>query len=371
MASVRDIAEQAGVSIATVSRALNNDAGVSSSTRERVLSIANGVGYAATVGRRAASHIGFAYTGEQNFTHAFEAAVLEGVAKALGSSGHSMVLMNLKRSRMPGENFTQMFMRNGVRGVILRVTAESRDLCHEIAAERFPHVVLAERFESPDVCCIDCDSKPDSLRAVEHLIALGHRRIAFAVHNVPDRDHQDRFEGYREALALHDLPFEANWVYRQPATLSGGATAFKMIMSEPNRPTAIYFADWLPAVGAIKAAHELGVRVPDGISIVGFDDAHMRHTVHPPLTAVCQNAIQLGSEAALRLSQMLAGRRRAPFQITLPSFFEINESSGPPPARPERVNPNGHSAAYRPSAGDVARDTTDSAASDGAARRDP
>ena len=340
MSSVRDIAEQAGVSIATVSRALNNDPGVSRTTRERVLTIANGVGYTAAVGRRATQHIGYAYTGEQNFTHPFEAGVLEGVTKALGGNGYSLVMMNIKRARMPGENFTQMFIRNGVRGVILRVTAESRDICQDIAAERFPHVVLAERFDTPDVCCIDCDSKPDSMRAVEHLIALGHRRIAFGVHNVPDRDHQDRFEGYREALALHDLEFDPNCVFRQPATLSGGATVLKMIMSQSDRPTAVYFADWLPAVGALKAAHELGVAVPEAISIVGFDDTNMRQTVHPTMTAVCQNANQLGSEAASRLSQALSGRRREPFQITLPSFFEINRSSGPPPAEPTRVSPN-------------------------------
>jgi len=341
MASIRKIAERAGVSIATVSRALNNDLGISPKTRDRVLAVANSAGYKAAVGRRVTNSVGFAYTGEQTLSHPFEAAVLEGAVKSLGSAGFNLVLLNLKRDKLRGETYTQFFLRTGVRGVILRIVAESRGICRAIAAEGFPHVVLSERFESSDINCIDCDSKPDSIRAVEYLIALGHRRIAFAAHNIPDRDHTDRFEGYREALAKHRLPFRQDLVFKHPATLAGGATVLKMVMSMPERPTAVYYADWLLAIGGIKAAHELGVRVPDDISIVGFDDTNMRQAVHPTLTAVCQNAVKLGAGAGTCLAQVLVGERKEPFQITAPSFFEINESTGPIPEHVVRIAANG------------------------------
>ena len=106
----------------------------------------------------------------------------------------------------------------------------------------------------------------------------------------------------------------------------------KMMMSMPNRPTAVYFADWLLALGGLKAAHELGVRVPEDLSIIGFDDTNMSDAAHPRLTAVCQDAVQLGVEAGVRLSRLVTGRSKEPFQITVPSFFEINESTGPAPA---------------------------------------
>jgi len=97
-----------------------------------------------------------------------------------------------------------------------------------------------------------------------------------------------------------------------------------------DRPTAIYFADWLLAIGGLKAAYALGVRVPQDLSIMGVDDTDLRHTVHPTLTAVCQNAFDVGAKAGHALKQILAGQAATPLQITLPGFFEINESTGAP-----------------------------------------
>lgn len=344
MPTVRKIAQEAGVSVATVSRALNNDSAISGKTREMVLAIANSCGYMPKTGRRVTTNIGFAYTGEQALAHPFEAGVLEGVVKGIEESGFNVMLLNLRRGKRRDETFTQYFMRNGVRGTILRVVAESRHVCTAIAKEGFPHVVISERFDSPKVNCIDCDSRPDSVRAVEYLVALGHRRIAFATHIVPDRDHEDRFEGFKEALAKHDLPVDESLILRHPATLAGGATVMRMAMSMPNRATAIYFADWMLAVGAVKAAHAMGVCVPDDISIVGFDDADGRHCVHPTLTAVCQDAVKLGFEAASGLMRWLSSESREHFQITASTFFEVNESTGPPPARVRRVASNGNHA---------------------------
>ena len=344
MTTVRKIAKEAGVSVATVSRALNNDAAISERTRELVLTIANSRGYMAKTGRRVTTNIGFAYSGEQILSHPFEAGVLEGVAKGVAESGYNVVLLNLGRGKRRDETYTQYFMRNGVRGVALRVVAGSRDVCHAIAREGFPHAVISERFDSDEINCIDCDSRPDSERAIEYLIALGHRRIAFATHNVPDRDHQDRFDGYKAAFTKNGLEVDESLVLRHPATLAGGSTVLKMVMSMPDRPTAVFCADWMLAVGAVKAAHELRVRVPDDLSIVGFDDADGRHCVHPTLTAVCQDAVKLGSEASSRLIKMLEGESVGQFQVTAPTFFEVNESTGPPPENVVRIVSNGNHA---------------------------
>ncbi len=117
------------------------------------------------------TNIGFAYSGEQSLSHPFEAGVLEGVAKGVEESGFNVVLLNMRRSKRRDETYTQYFMRNGIRGVTLRVVEETRDVCNAIAKEGFPHVVISEWFDSEDVNCIDCDSRPDSVRAVEYLIA--------------------------------------------------------------------------------------------------------------------------------------------------------------------------------------------------------
>ncbi|MFO0838121.1 MAG: LacI family DNA-binding transcriptional regulator [Phycisphaerae bacterium] len=328
MSSVRRIAARAGVSIATVSRVLNNSPAVSVPTREAVLSVANRVGYVKGRLRRAGSaSIGFVHTAVRTISHAFDAAVLEGIVRGAEEARHDVLIISLHRDKSPDETHAQFFGRKGVSGVILRTTAATRDICREIAGEGFPHVVLSEQFDEPYVSYLDGASGPESQRAVEYLIALGHRRIGFAMHNVPDRDHLDRLEGYRHALRAAGIQLDERLVFRQPAKLAGGATVLTMAMNMPDRPTALFSADPALAIGLIKKAHELGVRVPQDLSIIGFDDTDLRFSVHPTLTAVCQDASALGYEAARWITR---GAVRESLRKTIPTFFEVNGSTAPP-----------------------------------------
>ena len=330
MPSIRQVAEHAGVSISTVSRVLNN-AKVHPRTRERVLAVANRAGYVAAVGKRVTTHIGFAYMGEPTLSHPYDSAVLAGVARGTDEHNFDVVVVNIKRDKRSDESYTQFFVRKGVRGVILRTMEESRAACMAIADEGFPHVVVSERYDAPHVNYIDGESRPESLRAIEYLISLGHRRIAFGVHNVPDRDHLDRFEGYCEALARNGLEFDERLVFRQKYNLAGGATIMSLITNMKDRPTAIYFADPMLGVGAVKRALQMGVRIPEDLSVIGFDDTDLRHGVHPTLTAVCQDASALGYEAAAYLTRILNGQTKEALRKTLPTFLEVHESTAPPP----------------------------------------
>jgi DNA-binding LacI/PurR family transcriptional regulator len=373
VSSVREIAEQAGVSITTVSRALNNDATVNPKTRERIVAVANRFGYVATVGRRNTNNLGFLYLGEQTINHPYDCAVLAGVAQGVDECRFDVVVLDLRRDKRRDENYTQFFMRKGVRGVIIRTMAESRHICRDIAREGFPHVVVSERFEDNGVCCIDCESRSDSRRAVEYLIALGHRRIAFGVHNIPDRDHNDRFDGYKEALANHGIAFRDDLVFRHQYTLAGGQTVMTMIASMPQRPTAVYFADPMMGVGAVRMAHELGLRIPGDISVIGFDDSELRFSVYPTLTTVCQDAQALGFEAALHLTRMIRdGNVKTGFQKTLPTFFEVHDSTGPPPVNPAvvRVDPGSIERALAPASVRNGGSARRERRSSGAARKD-
>jgi len=337
MASVRQIAREAGVSISTVSRVLNNDSSVHPDTRTKVLAVANEKGYTPSVGRRVTTHVALAYTQEMTLSHPYDATVIEGLAKGLDERGFDLVILNLHRDKRPNETYTQFFIRKGVRGVILRTMKETRSVCNTIADEGFPHVVISERFDEPNVCSIDCDSKPDSIRAVEYLIGLGHERIAFGVHNVSDLDHLDRYYGYVEALERNNIEVDEGLIFRQPFTIAGGAAIMNMAMGLKSPPTAFYFADPLLGIGAIKRAHELGIRVPDDISIVGFDDTDIRYSVWPTMTAVCQKASMLGLEAALWLTRMLTDGHQRVLNKSIPTFFEVYDTTGPV-SKPQRTN---------------------------------
>jgi DNA-binding LacI/PurR family transcriptional regulator len=232
-------------------------------------------------------------------------------------------------------------MRKGVRGAIVRTLARSRHICEKIADEGFPSVVIAERFENPNVNYVCYDSQQDSRRAVEHLISMGHRRIALAVHAIPDSDHAARIDGYHDAMRAAGLEIDHELVLSVLAGMESGRSTINRLMSIPQPPTAIYFTDPLTCVGALQRAHALGLRIPDDLSIVGFDDSDMRFRTWPVLSAVCQDAAQLGFEAALWLTRKLAGVHDEPMRKAMSTFFEVHETTGLPPARPVRVLPNG------------------------------
>lgn len=344
MSSVRAIAKQAGVSITTVSRVLNNGPSVNARTRERVLKVANRFGYVPNVGKRVTTYIALCYTRDVTISDPFDATVIGGITRGIDEYKFDLVILNLQRDKKPDESYTQFFRRKGVRGALIRTVADTRQVCAEIAEEGFPHVVISDRFEQPNVNYIDCDSRPDTKRAIEYLLSLGHKRVGFSMHNTQDRDHLDRLEGYKSALLEHDLPFDEQLIFRHPYTTEGGAAAMNMAISMRPRPTAIFFADPMTAVGAVKRAHELGVRVPEDLSIVGFDDTDARHAVHPTLTAVCQDAKRLGYEAALWLTRYLNQNSSPELRRTIPTFFEVNQSTAPWRSSSEL---DGHDAADR------------------------
>jgi DNA-binding LacI/PurR family transcriptional regulator len=340
MSSVRQIAKNMRLSAATVSRALNNHPEISAQTRDRVLKVANEIGYYSSIGKRVATNIALAFTSDAYLTE-FDNLLLAGIMRGVAEQGFDVTLLNLQRDKTSDETYTQFFMRKGVRAAVLRTFTHSRDVCEEIAREDFPAVVVAERFDNPKVNCIYSDSGPESRRAVEHLLNLGHRRIGFMMNHLPDRDHTDRLNAYRAALEAAGIEYDRELVIAVPADLAGGKAAINRLMSLPLPPTAIFFADPLACVGAIARANEIGLRIPDDLSIIGVDDSDIRFRVWPTLTAVCQDAIQPAFEAALWLTRKLVGRESGAFRKRAASFFEVHGTTGRPTPNPLRVLPDG------------------------------
>jgi DNA-binding LacI/PurR family transcriptional regulator len=343
VSSVREIAKLAKVSVATVSRALNNHPDVDPLTRDRVVAAANQTGYAPSVGKRMTTVIGLVYPGEPVKADygAFDAALLTGILRGVSEHKFDVKLVNLQRDKSADETYTQFFLRKGLRGLIVRTYDSTRYVCQAIAAEGFPSVVVADRFEDPKVNFICCDSRDDSRRAVGHLIHLGHRRIACAVHNIPDTDHKDRREGYAQALAEHGIPVDPSLTYEIVASFEGGNAAINRIMGQPKPPTAIFFTDALATVGAMRRCQELGIDIPRDLSVIGFDDSDIRHHAWPPFSAVCQDARMLGEEAAIWLTRSLLGHAESRMRVVRPTMLEINLSTAPPARDRFRILPDG------------------------------
>lgn len=341
MTNIRRIAEKAGVSIATVSRVVNGSAAVAPDLRDRVLKAVNRFGYTPTVGRRASTSIGLVYTGPFSVGSPYDMACIAGIVSALEESEFDLSMVHLRRDKRANENYSQFFFRKGIRGAILRSTSADRDIVCGIAEEGFPSVVLGDHFDDPRPVFVYNESRKASREGLEHLVSLGHQRIAFAVNDIEDGDHLDRLEAYRETLRDHGI-YDPSLEFRVPAHQLDGAQLIRKMMSLVSPPTAVYFADPFIAEGAIKETHRIGLEIPGEFSILGFDDADARHTVFPAMTAICQDARLLGRlafEVLVRHCAEKPTQRKA--VVPGSAWLEINHTTGRAPNRAVRVLPNG------------------------------
>jgi DNA-binding LacI/PurR family transcriptional regulator len=332
MPSVREIARQVGVSPATVSRVINNRANVTPALRRKILGAVNRSRYIPRVGLRSTANIALVYTGESSLGCPFDAALLYGMTSPLEERGFDLAVLNLGRLRAAGDHdFSHLFMLKGVRGVVLRTDAKTRNVCEQIAAEGFPAVVVGDRFDNPTVSYVYCESRESSREAVQHLLDLGHQRIGLCINVVEDSDHADRLAGYRQALQSGGIEPDERLVFRVAARRESGMQVIRRIRAMPDRPTALYIADPMTAVGAMGEAQEMGLRVPQDLSIVGFDDSEVRFVVHPQMTAVCQDAVAMGREAFAALDQLIRGTGQTDsVRLALPTTFEVHGSTAAP-----------------------------------------
>ena len=331
MSSMRRIAERSGVSVATVSRVLNNHPHVDEKTRQRVLAEAELARYV-SVSQRTQAVLGLVYP--EDIVRAeygsFDMALLSGMLEGVNEQRYDVKIVSIRRDKSPEETYAQFFSRKGLRGVILRCFRNDHAMIQKIAREQFPMIVVAEHFDDPSVSFVRSDSYDSSRRAMEHLLLLGHRQIALAIHNVADSDHADRRRAYADSLHVAGLSVQPGLIFENPASFSAGERVVDGIVAMRERPTAVYATNPMTALGIMRRAQQLGLLIPRDLSLVGMDDSDVRSHVWPRMSAVCQDASSLGYEAASSLMQVLTDGRRHAVRKLLPTTFEVNGTTAPP-----------------------------------------
>ena len=346
--TIRGIADAVGVSAATVSRSLNNSPVVSEPIRARVIAEARRRGY--EVPRRAnrTGRIGLVFFNETSGPKfgGYDAVIWGGVTRAAMALKYEVCVLD-PRDRKPDESFVNFANRKGVEGLVVRVDEETRHICPSIAASGVPHVVIADRFDdNKAVNYVCCNSLPPSRAAVEHLLHLGHRRIAVCHNTILDTDHCDRLLAYRETMQAAGIEVNPDWIVSVAAEIGGGAAALNRLLSLPEPPTAIFFTDPALTIGALRRALEVGIKVPQELSVVGVDDERLRKMTHPVFTAVCQNAGELGHQAGRWLCRQLQkslrrDQKSESCRLEIEAFLEINQTTAPPPPVAVRITPTG------------------------------
>lgn len=290
MPSIKDVAREAGVSITTVSMVLNNKGNISPETRERVLQVINEMSYTRNIIARnlrenEARIIGYAWDMKRsNFNPVMDNFLYELVRRSEAVERH--LLLFAPTHDDPVGIYRHLIETRRVDGFILSHTNQNDERFKYLYESGFPFVAFG-RSASPldDITCwVDVDGKAGLYAATSHLIAQGHRKIAFLGWPIGSVSGDSRYAGYVQALEEHNIPLKANWILRYENDIIAGYDAGQYLMSIADRPTALVAVSDILAVGAMRCFHEKGTM----LAISGFDNTPIGEFTNPPLTSVRQ-----------------------------------------------------------------------------------
>ena len=305
--TISDVARNAGVSKATVSAVLNDTGAVRGSTRERVLAAIESLNYrptqAAPSARRTGKSIGLVIKEHDN---PYYGLMIDGVRAGVGAHGYTLLIVSTGGDLDTERRAVELLRGKDVDGLIVTPVLDQHaaDLSHffELKRRNFPFVLLEEVRGVP-ASLVDVDNVEASRQAVEHLIALGHTQIAHLAGPPYSAHSEQRVDGVRRAYSSSRLVFRDETIVAAGAHLEDGYRAGKALfgVADGQRPfTAVTCYNDLVAIGLLRALRELGLRVPEDVSIVGFDDVPLSAYVDPPLTTM-RVPIQEMAETAARL----------------------------------------------------------------------
>ena len=335
--TITDVAAQAGVSKATVSAVLNDTGAVKGATRERVLDAIARLNYRPTQGgsravMRNGRSIGLLIKEHDN---PYYAQVADGVRAHADAHGYTLLIVSTGGDYETERRAVELLRAKDVDGLVVTpVMDEHADLSHffELKRRNFPFVFLEEVRGVP-ASLVDVDNASAARKAVEHLIALGHTRIAHLAGPDYSAHSAERVQGVRHAYSASHLVFADDVIVPAGAHLEDGYRAGLALYRDApaaTRPTAVTCYNDLVAVGLCRALAEVGLRVPDDVSVIGFDDIPLCEFVPVPLTSVHMPAYEMGEIAARMLVRQIESREPVPPQrVYLDATLVERRSTGP------------------------------------------
>jgi LacI family transcriptional regulator len=333
--TIRQVADLAGVSTATVSRVINGRAEVSERAREAVMRVVREYGYSTN---RTARGLSAGRTGLVGVTlpvvhHSYFSVILAGAGEALYEHDMRMVLCPTEHEHDREVTLLDRLMQGTTDGAILILPEESSEELTALHAHGYRFVIVdPHRPLDEMVPTVSAAHATGAREAVSHLLSLGHRRIAAITGPRGMIATDERLGGYRAALAAagimpdRRLEVESNWA------TDGGAEATAKLLELPEPPTAIFAFNDMLAIGALQAARARGIRVPEDLSVVGFDDTFEASIVTPTLTTVRQPLAEMGRMAVALLVRLLGNQRIEALHVELETKLVVRVSTAPPAA---------------------------------------
>ncbi len=330
--TIKDVAAKARVTHPTVSRALSDSPRVSEATKKRIRKIAAQLGYRPNLIARSLvrkqSRVVAVITPDLN-PHV--QPILRGVADACRRSNYALMLLSTDYWTEEGLSYMWVLDNWRVDGIIiynvLYQRAAARDL-QRLQCERVPSVFINKYLHDRKTNNVSVDNFDAVLRAMTHLHDLGHRRIGIMNGQAMSVDGVERFDGFRKALTKLGLPLEKHFVGCGNYSEEQAFEEMTRILCLRPRPTAMFCANDLMAMGVIRAAQKKGLKVPRDLAVVGFDDIESGQYFSPSLTTLRPPLRETGERAVALLMSLLENPRRAPEQIAMKAKLIVRQSSG-------------------------------------------
>ncbi|MBP1714338.1 MAG: transcriptional regulator, LacI family [Deltaproteobacteria bacterium] len=329
--TIRDVARKAKVSVATVSRVLNSPSRVRLNTREKVLNAMEQCHYvynalAGSLSARKTTMLGVVIP---TITNPIFATVTKGIQDYAARSGYSILLGNTDYNEENEVQLINLFQEKRIDGVIFNGPWRSAPLILRMKSANLPFVITWQKVKDRDVSFVAFDNFRSAYRSVQYLIGLGHRRIGMIAgkFSVSERA-LVRWQAYRKCLGDNGLAYDSKCVLEKGYSFSEGREAMSHLLSLPSPPSAVFCGNDVLAIGAMVEAKERGLRIPENLSVVGFDDMEISAFYDPPLTTVAVPAYEMGRMAAKILIENIRGESQTPQQHVLEANLIIRGSAG-------------------------------------------
>jgi DNA-binding LacI/PurR family transcriptional regulator len=329
--SIKDIARIAGVTHSTVSRALRNSPLVNRETVEKIQRIARESGYRTSAAARSlvtrrSDTIGVVAT---SIADPFVAGVVSGIEETADQHGLSVFLANSNAEPDREVRVAQKFQERRVDGIIVTASRVGAQYLPLLTGMQVPIVLLNNQHPSQFAHSVMIANVQASLEATRHLISLGHRRIAYLGDRSGYQSDAERFAGYCQGLQGGGLPFEPQLVVHGDGKPEGAQIPMAELLALPQPPTAVFCYNDMSALGAMRQIRQQGLRIPDDISLVGFDDLYISQYLDPPLTTVRQPMRHMGRMAMETLLKIFGGADSG-HDIRVPGELIVRQSTAPP-----------------------------------------
>lgn len=323
------LADEAGVSLSTISKVLNGHADVAPATRQMVEGLLDERGYRRRgTAAKGSTLLELVFS---DLANPWGSEIMAGVQEVAHQEGMSVVLSPSSARHEPGPGWLPGVLARKPAGVLLVTTDPTPQLREQLTSRSIPFAVIDPAGEPPPgVASVGSTNWAGGLAATRHLIELGHTRIA-AVSGLPHLlCSWARLDGFRSAMGSAGLPIREDWMHMGDFLVTGGRVAAEQLFASADRPTAVFAGNDVQALGVIEVAREHGLRVPEDVSVVGYDDTQIAVWLRPRLTTVHQPIRRMAAEAARIVLRIAAGEPVEQQRLELATHLVIRESTAPP-----------------------------------------